>query len=233
MSYTGFQVGLGWLLLSLAWLGWWLRFTVCSLAMPSSVRVKLLTGWLALAFSIFAIGYNTVDSYAYLLPAFLALAIWLGLGFASALANLRRFRARRPVRLALAAGLVATLAYDAVRNLPGVDASHDMAAEAFGQSVMQQAPADGLIFTHADKDTFAAWYFHAALGQRPDVAVIVEPLLEFGWYRTNLSASDARLIVPAQPAPSWRQAIITANARAVCDSHSAADQPALTCQRPH
>jgi hypothetical protein len=199
----------------------------------SNGRVKLVTGWLALAFSIFAIGYNTADSYAYLLPAFLALALWLGLGLASALAALGRFHARRPARLALAAGLVVTLAYDAVKDLPGVDASRDQAAEAFGQAVMQQAPADGLIFTHADQDTFAAWYFHAALGQRPDLAVIVEPLLEFDWYRTNLSASDSGLIVPTQPAPSWRQAIITANARAVCDTHSAADQPALTCQGPH
>ena len=198
----------------------------------SSGRVKAVTGWLALAFSIFAIGYNTADSYAYLLPAFLALALWLGLGLASALAGLRQFQARQPARLALAAGLIVTLAYDAVKDLPGLDASHDQAAEAFGQAVMRQAPADGLIFTHADKDTFAAWYFHAALGQRPDVAVIVEPLLEFDWYRANLSANDARLIMPVQPSPSWRQAIITANARAACDTHTGSDQPALTCQGP-
>jgi len=199
----------------------------------SSGRVKVVTGWLALACSIFAIGYNTADSYAYLLPAFLALALWLGLGFATALAGLGQLHARQPARLALAAGLLVTLVYDAVKDLPGVDASHDQAAEAFGQVVMQQAPANGLIFTHADKDTFAAWYFHAALGQRSDVAVIVEPLLEFGWYRTNLAASKAGLIVPAQPAPSWRQAIITANSRVVCDTHTEANQPPLTCQGPN
>ena len=85
----------------------------------SNGRVKRVTGWLALAFSIFAIGYNTADSYAYLLPAFLALALWLGLGLASALAALGRFRARRPARLALAAGLVVTLAYDAVKEFAG------------------------------------------------------------------------------------------------------------------
>jgi len=199
----------------------------------TSRRVKLVTGWLALAFSIFAIGYNTADSYAYLLPAFLAMAIWLGLGLASALAGLGRLaRGHQLARLALAAGLIMTLAYGAVRNLPSVDASQDQAAEVFGRTVMQQTPTDGLIFTHADKDTFAAWYLHAALGQRPDVAVIVERLLVFDWYRTNLAANEAGPVVPAQPAQSWRQAIINANARGVCDTHTEANKPALTCLGP-
>ena len=112
---------------------------------------------------------------------------------------------------------------------PVVDASHDLSAEAFGSALMQQAPPNSLIFTHADKDTFAAWYFHTALGQRADVTVIVEPLLVFDWYRINLSASEPRLVVPARPAPSWRQAILAANARPVCDAQYAADQPALNC----
>ena len=193
------------------------------------VRVKAITGWVVVVFSIFAIGYNTADSYAYLLPAFLAMAVWLGLGCATALASLEQYRARRPVQLALLAGLLVTLGYGAARQWPQVDASRDRAAEDFGMALMRQAPPNSLIFTHADKDTFAAWYFHLALGQRPDVTVIVEPLLEFDWYRINLSASEPRLVVPARPAPSWRQTILAANARPVCDAQYAADQPALNC----
>ncbi len=192
-------------------------------------RVKIITVWVIAVFSIFAIGYNTADSYAYLLPAFMAMAVWLGLGCASALASLENYRVRRPARLVLMAGLVATLGYGAARQWPLVDASRDLAAQAFGTALMRQAPPNSLIFTHADKDTFAAWYYHLALGQRPDVTVIVEPLLEFDWYRINLSASEPRLVVPAQPEPTWRQAILAANAGPVCDAQYAADQPALNC----
>jgi hypothetical protein len=196
-------------------------------------RVKLTTLWLAVACSAFAIGYNTADSYAYLLPAFLVLAVWLGLGLASALAALAPWCARRPGRLALLGGLLALLAVGAVKTLPSVDASRDHAAQTFGETLMAQAPADALIFTHADQDSFAAWYYHAALDQRPDVSVLVEPLLVFDWYRSNLSASEAGLQVPVQTASTWRQAIVSANGRPVCDAQLGADLPALACQPPN
>jgi len=196
----------------------------------NSARVKTVTLWQALVFSIFAIGYNTADSAAYLLPAFLALAVWLGLGLASGLASLRLSSVRRPARLALAGGLVVTLAYQAARQLPAVDASRDDSAAAFGQAVMELAVPNAIIFTQADKDSFAAWYYHFALGQRPDTAVVVEPLLQFAWYRAEMSA--AGLTLPDRPAPSWRQALIAANPRPVCDTHLEAAQPALTCAGP-
>lgn len=129
-------------------------------------RVRALTGWLLLIFSIFAIGYNTADSHAYLIPAFLALAIWLGLGAATALENLPASAARRRLlRPALACGLGASLLLNTAHQLPTVDASPDTAAETFGRTVMAQAPAEALLFTHADKDTFTLWYFHFALGE--------------------------------------------------------------------
>ena len=195
----------------------------------AGARVKRLTGWQALVFSIFAIGYNTPNSYAYLLPAFLALAVWLGLGLASALGGVRRLRRRRPARLGLAGGLILAVAVNAAAQLPAVDASHDRAAEAFGQAVMRLAPPGALVFTHADRDTFAAWYYRFALGQRPDTLVVVEPLLQFDWYRADLAAAGG-LHMPAQGSPSWRQALTAANARAVCDTQPDAAGPALACQ---
>ena len=192
-------------------------------------RVTAVLVWVVAVFSIFAIGYNTADSYAYLLPVFLALAIWLGFGIATALASLEPYRARRPVRLVLTLGLLLAFGFGAARQWPLVDASHDLSAEDFGLALMRQAPPSSLIFTQADKDTFAAWYYHLALGQRPDVTVIVEPLLAFDWYRINLAVSEPRLVVPAQPAPTWRQAILAANARTGCDAQDAAGHPALSC----
>jgi hypothetical protein len=194
-----------------------------------SARLKAVTGWSAAVFSIFAIGYNTADSYAYLLPAFLALAVWLGLGLATALAGMQQFRARRAGRLILVSGLVLALTVNAVAQTRGVDASHATAAETFGRTLMAKAPAGGLIFTHADRDSFAAWYFQIVLRQRSDLAIVVEPLLAFDWYRENLAVTYPGLVIPAQPAAAWRLALSGANRRPVCDTLPDAAE-ALICQ---
>src|SRR6185369_15297286 len=83
-----------------------------------SARVKLVTGWLAGVSSIFAIGYNTADSYAYLLPAFLALAIWLGLGLATALAGLHPRKWRFAAQVAVCGGLLLAVLVNGVNQLP-------------------------------------------------------------------------------------------------------------------
>jgi hypothetical protein len=48
------------------------------------------------AYSAFAIGYNTADSYAYLLPAYTIFAIWIGLGVQVGLAAIHRRGRRSP-----------------------------------------------------------------------------------------------------------------------------------------
>jgi MFS family permease len=194
-------------------------------------RVKLVTGWVAAVFSIFAIGYNTVDSYAYLLPAFLALSVWLGLGLAAAMAGIRQRQWSIAARLAVCGGLALAILVNAVRQLPDLDASRDTSAESFGEAVMDSAPPAALVFTQADRDTFAAWYYHFALGRRPDVAVIAEPLLIFGWYRDNLRFSYPELAVPDEPAADWRSALVDSNVRPVCDT-ALQDAVAIRCSSP-
>ena len=183
-------------------------------------RVRAVTGWVLFIFSVFAIGYNTADSHAYLIPAFLALAVWLGLGAATALESLPVAAARRRwLRPALAGVLGASVLVNAAHQLPTVDASQDTAAETFGRTVMARAPADALVFTHADKDTFVLWYFHLALGERPDMAVIVEPLLDHAWYRVNLAHNYPGLVLPASAETgAWRAALEAGNQRPVCDA---------------
>ena len=197
----------------------------------SHARVKTVTIWLAVVFSIFAIGYNTADSYAYLLPAILAMAIWLGLGLATALAELRGLSRHHLARLAVCAGLLLAIMLNAVEQLPHVDASRDTAADAFGEAVMDQAPARAVILTHFDKDTFSAWYYHFALGRRQDAAVVVEPLLAFAWYRKDLLANYPGLRIPEQMGLSWRETLLRANTRPVCDTQLEAAE-VLRCEMP-
>jgi hypothetical protein len=67
------------------------------------------------------------------------------------------------------------------------------------------------VITTADRDTFALWYYHYALGERPDIVVLVEPLLGFAWYREHLSALYPALQIPAHPAASWADEVIALN----------------------
>lgn len=182
---------------------------------PRLGRVGWITGWTVVAYSAFAVGYASYDSYAYLLPAFLAVALWFGLGAAVVLEAL----ARRAAPLAPMGSVLLVLAVSAhaVASLPAVDASRDGRAEDFGRAVMTAAPPHALVFTQGDEATFSLWYFRFALGQRPDIVVINEALLPYAWYRDSLRRSDSTLSIPDQ-APSWRAAVIAANARPACDA---------------
>ena len=193
-------------------------------------RVGAVTGWLVVVFSLFAIGYNTADSSAYLLPAFLALAVWLGLGAATLLEYIAAQKYARPAWNVLLAGLLAaSVMLNAAQVRPALDASRDTSAEDFGRAALQQAPPSAIIFTHADRDTFALWYFHLALNERPDVAVVVEPLLGHAWYREHLATLYRELNVPAPTAAGgWRAALMAANTRPVCDAQLEAET-ALAC----
>ena len=177
-------------------------------------------------FSLFAICYGTPDSYANLAPAFLGFAVWIGLGVATALAGLpARLAGIEPAIVCVA---LLTLLANAGQHLPQVDASRDMQAETFGRAALAQAPPRALIFTQADRDTFSLWYFHFAAGLRPDVSVLVEPMLVFDWYRANLRATYPGLHVPESTPGSWRAAVGAANPdRPSCETQLEAALPVV------
>jgi hypothetical protein len=47
-----------------------------------------------------------------------------------------------------------------------------------------------------DEAVFALWYFHYALGERPDVVVVASDLLHHDWYQATLRATYPDLDVP-------------------------------------
>jgi hypothetical protein len=172
--------------------------------------VWLSAGIAALA-SVFAIAYNTNDSYAYLIPTYLIFAIWIGLGVDLALRMITRLHLRAaPVAIA---GLVILLAWRAVEIAPQVNASQDRRAIDYAASVLATAPPNAIVVSDSDLYTFPLWYYHYALGERPDLALIVDPLLEFDWYRSNLRAVYPDLAIPATTGTSWVETIAAANPR--------------------
>ena len=185
---------------------------------PTSTRSMWIIGWTMLAFTVFAIGYEAYDSYAYLIPAFLAFAIWLGWGAAAVLAMVHR---RAPWLVPAAGNVFLLLIFaHASLSLPDVDASSDTRAETFGRAGLASAPADALVFTEGDEATFALWYFHFALQARPDIVVLSEGLLPFEWYRAGLHTTYPALVVPAHASTLWQAAIVAANSRPVCQAQA-------------
>ena len=198
-------------------------------AAPGQRRLVALTLGLAGVQAAFALLYDTADSQVYLIPVLLIGSLWLGLAAAALLEWLRaRARVAAPLGAAL---LVAALLARAPAAYRAADASADTRAIEFARAVLAAAPPRALVLAAEDRDSFALWYPHYALGQRPDLFVLVEPLLDYPWYRANLPAVYPGLRVPEPAGRPWAEALAAANPQIAVVCRTALDsQPPLTCE---
>lgn len=181
------------------------------------------TIWILVVFFAFAIGYATEDSFLYFIPPVMCFAIWFGLGAD----GLMKLISRRYLKLGITLGLAFLIYLSALAafHWPRVDASRDARAERFGQLVMTQMPANTIVFVRGDQAIFSLWYFHYALHQRQDIAVIASDLLHMDWYRDTLKSTYPSLVVSS----SLPDAIISANpGRPVCIVEYD-EQPLILC----
>ncbi len=148
---------------------WWLWGQRRALAGASLTGVALYT--------VYAMGYNTPTSYVYLIPAFLAAAVWLAAGL--------QVLAHRWPRLWPLALLLPALAL--VLNVAGADLHADYAARDYAQAVWAAVEPQAIIVTGADEHTFALWYAQLVAGQRPDVVIVDRDLLAYDWHRAGLA----------------------------------------------
>ena len=141
--------------------------------------------------SVFAIGYDTTDSYLYLVPGLVCLGLWLGVGADWLIGEVaKRARWLAWVVAVLAIGLPLAAA---VYRFPMLDLSDDRAARDFGNAILGGAPPEAIVLSQRDTHTFALWYFRYAHGLRPDIVVVDLGLLGYDWYTAHLSR---RLAVP-------------------------------------
>lgn len=175
-------------------------------------KLHWITVWIILTYVIFAVGYNTHDAYVLLIPVIVILSIWMGLGSAALLEALVRWQNK--ATWILPAGvilLVFPVLINAWRFFPLVDASQDIRATTFGQAVMQTAPQNAIIYTLDDADSFTLWYYHFALGGRPDIAVLQKRLLPEIWYRERMREIYPELIIPEESGQTWYLTVMAAN----------------------
>lgn len=157
--------------------------------------LSLASGLSWLLYVVYAIGYDTTDSYVYLIPALVVLAFWLGEGLAESLGWLSRRLGRR---WGLAAGLClgcVGLLFALILNYRDMDVHQDTAARDFGAGVLTAAPEQAVLLTAQDAHTFTLWYFQHVVGQRPDVAVVDTALLGYDWYHVDLLRAWPWLVV--------------------------------------
>jgi hypothetical protein len=179
----------------------------------SPSRLLLFTLWQSFVYSGFAMLYGSVDSYVYLLPVCISFSVWIGFGLAR-LMHAEVLRAHG-IGLAVSFLFIIYLFGSAAYHWSQVDASQNRQAEVFGRQILETAPPNALVFAEGDQAVFTTWYFHFALHERPDLAVIATDLLHFDWYQENLRSTYPALMVPA-PFP-WAETIASANpSRPVC-----------------
>jgi hypothetical protein len=134
---------------------------------------------------IYALGYDTADSYVLLLPALVFGALLIAWG-AGELGQLFRWG-----DLLSWAALLIPL-YLAVSGWAGADLSTDHEALSFAEGVMREAPADAIIHTETDRHTFSLWYARFVQGERPDLTIVDRGLLGYPWYLEMLEIQDPR-----------------------------------------
>ncbi len=178
---------LAWLNLLTQQFGWVglpvMAFGSAALLAVDSPLLSVTAATVALC-SGFAIGYDTTDSYLYLIPAVVYLGFWLGLGLDWSMRALG-VQTRWAWGVAVLA-LLLPLAVGILR-VPTMGLSDDRAAETFEAAVLTTAPPKAVLLSQEDVSTFALWYFQYGLGQRQDVVVIDRDLLGYEWYVAQLA----------------------------------------------
>jgi len=176
-------------------------------------RVLLFTASIFLLYSAYAIGYNTADSFVYLLPAYIVWALWIGRGVLSAWDMLGGSWQdwRHVVSIVLV--LCCLPLISVLWNWPALDLSQDHEATAYMSAVLEALPPEAIVITASDRHTFSLWYVQQVEGERPDVLVLDRDLLPYEWYRDTVLPRYPRVNIPPddRDAFTWLTAFLDAN----------------------
>jgi hypothetical protein len=192
------RVGLELRLLVEAFMGWGLPIGLLGLyqLLKADRRLAYISLLTFLLISSYAIGYNTTDSYVYLLPAFFIFAWWIGWGLHKLGAGLLAPKVQfgRQIGWGLALLPLLSLWF----NFSGQDLSRDREAYDYTQQSLQLVAPQAVIITDDDVRTFALWYGRYGLALRPDVAIVNSNLLPYDWYRQTLHQTHPELLLADQ-----------------------------------
>jgi hypothetical protein len=182
-------------LLTDAFMGWGVPIGL--LGLHSIFRSYRSLAWGSLVsfllISVYSIGYNTTDSYVFLLPALLIFSIWIGWGLHDLGDTLSQPLSDSTRRYAISLGLILPL-LSLWWNFADQNISGDNEAFIFAEQSLRQVAPSAVIITDDDPRTFALWYARYGLELRSDVAIINANLLGYPWYRQLLQQIHSDLL---------------------------------------
>ena len=165
---------------------------------------------------IYALTYNTTDSYVYLIPSYLLFAMWMARGAAYLLREavipwMNKGRdhvssTSRPIWL-VALPLLLLPVFVLGANLRDLDLSNDREAYEYAATVFAQVPPDAVIIAGTDAHVFSLWYLLYVEGAAPEAAVVAEGLFEYQWYKDTLLRHHPQLVVPRSTADPYDQLV--------------------------
>ena len=120
-------------------------------------------------------------------PAFFYFAIFIGIGVASLLNELRNLLSRHgaqqvPALYGIAVVLLVLPFFTLRNHYFRHDRSNNYTCPVYAKNMLVGLEQDALIFTNGDNDTFPLWYIQEVEGYRTDVKVINLSLLNTPWY---------------------------------------------------
>lgn len=162
---------------------WWGLPYLWRTARPAAV----FTGTIAGIGLIFAVTYGGADGTVYLLPWTWVWGIWAGVGaFAAYVAIPRERNWARFARGAYLVLLVGAVAVMLLRSFEHLDLHDDTSTRDQALSMLRSLPANAILLTDTDSETFGTWYALYTLGARSDVTAIEIRLLDRPWYAVQL-----------------------------------------------
>ncbi|MEX0762877.1 MAG: DUF2723 domain-containing protein [Dehalococcoidia bacterium] len=183
----------------------------------SSMRgFVIASGAASAAIVVYSIGYNTFDSFVYLIPVFMFFAIWIGAGAMNLTSTLSSTDViGRVPRLAghvekIPAAVMALLmllpVYLAIANYGDLDLSSDTVAQEYVSNALESAGQRAVILT-GDPEIYSLWYQSVVEEPEREVLVVAVPLLGFDWYWDQLSrhAPDR---IPANAPTALRERVL-------------------------
>jgi hypothetical protein len=131
-------------------------------------------------------------------PAFYYFAVYIGVGAASLLVEVRGFLSRRSASLSPAAYGVAVVflvlpVFTLEHHYFTHDRSNDYTCPVYARNMLVGLEPDAIIFTNGDNDTFPLWYIQEVEGYRTDVRVVNLSLLNTPWYIEQCRDNEPRV----------------------------------------
>jgi tetratricopeptide (TPR) repeat protein len=133
-------------------------------------------------------------------PAFYFFALFIGIGAASLLSEIKSWASRRSVAGALpvlvpAAVLLALPFFTMAHHHFTHDRSRNYICSKYARNMLVGLEPNSILFTNGDNDTFPLWYIQEVEKYRTDIRVVNLSLLNTPWYIKQLKDLDPRVAI--------------------------------------